>query len=722
MIPFFAICLIGLFGGLIGYSILPVIIDWDSGFESDSFEFLLLLPAAGLILFGWFAILLAELSIFALWSLVIVTILFIVVGFAISYYRYGTDSFLLGWNMFQRLNWQQPVVWRNGLPNGSELLFIGLCFLVLIPLYMRPHRMISGAADVGVYINLAAYLERTGGLIVENEILADLPADLLPGFLRQMPESAGGYDFWSSGLTVPHQSGRIIPPFYHLQSVWQAIGIALGGLQAGFLVTPMWGLLSNLMVYAVIRRLMQRHGATQWIALLTFIALATTTLQVWFSRYGTAEALTQFLIWAGLWGFIRWIEGDYKSYVWGGLAGIAWGMTFLARIDTFFILAVPGILLLLLIAQRNWHRSQLAFFVPLIILPIHSVLHALTFSEPYFYIIFGYVFLVAGIYLPLLIVAGLVFLILFWFVSGRWELPKSLGSAGKFLLVAIFAGFFLYNLWLRPGIGDMVSLVNPWDNIVTQHWNHENLIRLKWYLSPIGLWGAFLGIIYLIFNLKEKNWPLLALGLMFTFLYIWDIRSNGIHIYSQRRYVPMVIPFFIVATGLFLNRFAPRLKRLSPYLLPLICVIWLAGLWSSSLFYSRQADFRGIPTQVEAMADSLPENSILLFNQKDDISVGDFLAVPLFFIHGHDGFVMRHLDRLEPEQLEALLAEWDDAGREIFWVAQGDGYPWPLDEGILKLEGQHIFDTTQLESVPDRRPTEILPIVWIVDVYRVNPR
>ena len=71
---------------------------------------------------------------------------------------------------------------------------------------------------------------------------------------------------------------------------------------------------------------------------------------------------------------------------------------------------------------------------------------------------------------------------------------------------------------------------------------------------------------------------------------------------------------------------------------------------------------------------------------------------------------------------ETLLASWSNEGYEVFWIDHsGGGHPWPLDENILQLNGKYYFETTQLESVPDRRPTEILPIVWLVEVYQVNP-
>ena len=147
--------------------------------------------------------------------------------------------------------------------------------------------------------------------------------------------------------------------------------------------------------------------------------------------------------------------------------------------------------------------SKVSFFLPLILLPAHSVLHTLSFSEQYFYIIFGYVFQVGGRYLPFVLLAGGVILFLAWLVPERLLMNRQNLAYLKWGAAALFVIFFLYNIFVRPSLGEVVSYYNPWDNILVENWNHANLIRLSWYLSPIGLAGSFLGITYLIFHLDK---------------------------------------------------------------------------------------------------------------------------------------------------------------------------------------------------------------------------
>ncbi|MEM9776215.1 MAG: hypothetical protein AAF902_16680 [Chloroflexota bacterium] len=716
-----AIVFIVLCGGLVGYAVMPSLINIDPHFDIDSFEYPIFLVFSGLLFFGWILYILTELSLFSAQTILISLLIITLIGITASWF--SDISILTGfWAKLKRLDWQKPLFWENGWPNYIEHLMIFVWLLALSFVYMRPHQAIIGAADVGVYINLAANINRTGGLPIFNEVLDQISQEAFPAFVRTMPEASGGYKFWSSGLLLPNSDGEVALPFYHLHPMWQAVGIAFGGYWGGLLLTPFWGLSSVLAIYTFIRRLFKKHSLSQWIAFTSLVAISITSLQVWFVRYGTAEALTQFLFWSGLWGFSRWTESDYKSTIWASFTGVAWGMTFLARIDTFFIWCIPALLLLTMVIKRKWHISFLLFLTPLTLLMVQSVWHALTFSEPYFYIVFESVLGDRINYLPYVFPIGIVILAVVWFLAEKIPLHRSLFTWSKLALTTIFIVFFLYNLWVRPTTEDFFVYSNAWDNVLVESWNHQNLFRLQWYLSAIGIWGAFLGIVYLITSLKEENWMLITLGLMFTFLYIWNIRSNGTHLYSQRRYIPIVLPFFIVSTGLFIDWFVSYFRGLNKFIITsLLCSIWLFGLAATSYSYSRQTDFWGTLDQIESFSAQFPDDSIILFNQRAEIGVGDFFMVPLFFLHEKNSFTLRHLDQISPSTFQQTLSNWNQDGYQIYWIdVGGDAHPWPFEKESLVYKQKFRLETPQLESVANRQPTEILNIVWQVEVYKVD--
>lgn len=667
----------------------------------------------GSIITGWLAFVLTELGLFSLplWL-----------------------GILLGFHLL----WLMWVWWTRGMPQiGTGILsgrtlsprFVleyGLLFLwglVALFLFARPHEMVYGAADAGVYVNLSAHIAQTGSLLIEDEILGGLDPALYPAFLRTMTNAGERVYFWSSGLIVPDESGRILPPFYHLFPVWQAVAYAVLGVGGALLMTGFWMWWASTAVYLTLRRLLPEEQ--WWLAYAGLIGLTLCALQVWFARYPTTEALTQFLFWAGLWVFIVWGETDYEDGRLGLLAGLAWGMTFLVRIDTFFVGAIPAVLLLSLLSQRRLGGRHLPFFAPLILLPLHSLLHAALFTPYYLRSVFGYVFLVAGQYaLPLVVLAavGVGILVVVWGQGAAWLARLAwLERPLKTTAVVLTLLFFLYNWFLRPLWGEPVIYVNPWDNITVEQWNHENLRRLGWYLSPLGIGLAGLGIGRLVWRLERKTWALLLLGSLFTLLYVWNIRSNGVQVYAMRRYVPVVVPFLVTTAVFFLSWLASSAQRWRQGMAVALTAVWLVGIGLSARGFVSQVDYVGLTAETAHIAEQLAPRSVLLFNQATPIGIGDHLGVPLTLIHGHHAFVLFHLEALDEARFREAIGGWQAAGHAVYWVDIPGGHGWPLGDVPLAHQFGYRIPISNLEGVFTHKPTAVFTAVWPSDVYLVEP-
>lgn len=696
----------------------------DAGFDGDTTEFLFLVFSFGLLWVGWLALIFTEIGRFSLWNLVAAVValplLLALFRFQPAWPLFVTKLKRIGWRSAGRYEMGLGPL-RFSLSPRVEWVLLLIWAVAVSWLYFRPHQYIVGAADVGLYLNFAAHIVKTGGITIYHPVLEQLDPALYGPFLRQTAPREGGYLFWSSGFLLTEPTGRLMPHFYHLHSVWQAIVYGIGGVSSALMMTPVWGLLSNLAIYMTARRLFGRRFLS-W-AWVTLLAMSVTTLQVWFVRYGTTEAFTQFLFWLGAWGFICWVDTDYESDIWGLLAGMAWGMTFLARIDTFFVLIIPAVLIGLSIVTRTWRRSYLSFLIPLVILPAHSVLHALLFSRPYFLVTFGTVFRFANRYLFYLIGAALLGLFLLYLAS-RWRavwpyLLHSLRWAGA----VSFTLFFLYNRFLRPEWGEALAYVSGWENVASEIWNHENLVRLGWYLSEFGLWVAAFGVLLWIWRFDKKNWSVLVLGLVYFFLYVANLRNNGIHLYSQRRYVPVVLPFLMVASGyLFVQLqtlWGGRWHRMR-WLIPLLGVVWLGSLLGRSFEYMPQVDRVGQPAQIASLAETFPENSILLFSQAESIGWGDFLGVPLFLMFDHYPLVLHDADQLDVDRFETALQQWEADGYALFWIALPGGPSWPLDAAALTPQDPVIIESEQLEEVVDRKPENLIPVVWRIQPFMID--
>ncbi len=85
--------------------------------------------------------------------------------------------------------------------------------------------------------------------------------------------------------------------------------------------------------------------------------------------------------------------------------------------------------------------------------------------------------------------------------------------------------------------------------------NHLNLVRMGWYLSPLGVWLGMIGISAMVAREDwQRAWPVLGVGLSFSFIYLRNIFNNPFHIYAMRRYVPVVLPFFVLGIAYVLIR------------------------------------------------------------------------------------------------------------------------------------------------------------------------
>ena len=697
-----------------GFGLLALLAPLKFRQKLDPLERLLSMLGAGVLANSLLGLLLADAGVYASWLLLVGALVLAAAGF----FRQSRRKEQGGSTALSSL--AVPFTqWT--LPGRVEYLLVALWLAGATLIYFRPHEIMWGGADAGVYINLGAYLEQQGTLVVKDELLAELPPELYPTFLRTMPD---GTFFWSSGFLVTDQTGRIWPPFYHLHVVWLAAGFALGGVAGALQLTPYWALLATFAIYLVARRLLKGSPHGWWLALGAVGSLAITAIQVWFARYPTSEMLTQFLFWFGLWAFIVWGEDEYEDGTLAYLAGGAWGTTFLVRIDTFFVWIIPAVLAVYLIGEKRWQRSQLWFFAPLVILPMYATWHALVFARPYFDNIYGYALAVAWQQfwwlLPIMGLAGLLVLVLLR-RGGLFTLLTRFWGTGRYLILIGGVALALYAWFLRPRLGSALEYVNPWDNVTVQQWNHMNLRHLGWYMSAPAVFLAIAGALRLWWDLQRRTWAMVLLGTIFALFYLWNIRSNGIHMYALRRYVPIVIPFFVLSAILLFDWLLQRSQTLYRLAGWLLLMVWLAGIaWTSRGFLS-QTNYQTMPAQFESLVAQFPENAIFLFNQARPVDLGDHLSVPLNLIYGHHAFTVQNLTGSQADLLMQTLARWQEEGWEIYWVELSEPNPSPLAPENLSFESTFELRFTVLESTYDRKPVNIQSILWTADIYRLLP-
>ncbi len=439
--------------------------------------------------------------------------------------------------------------------------------------------------------------------------------------------------------------------------------------------------------------------------------------------------LTQYLLWTGLWALIAWLEGRAPAGIWPALAGAALGQVFLVRIDMYPLLLLPIGVAFWLWRRRGSLRQGLWFFGPFSLLAGHSLAHGAIFSGPYFYGLFGYgLRLLRQFWLPAAILLGLTAVIcllgvwrpalrrrLFSAIAARRQLWVTI--AALLLLGAAFYGYFL-----RPQWSQVRTSAYWYGGGAIPNLDHENLLRLGWYLGPGGIALGVAGACWLLVKeLDRRTAFLLAVGLFFSFLYLWRIQANPHQIYAMRRYVPVVLPFFIVAAAYLIHWLRCNLKgKIRWFVSAGLTVIWLSGIiWGARGFVS-QVDYRGVIGQFDRFAAMLPSRAIVIFGDSAAVGAGDILGTPLHFIYGHDVLTLRAPDTLNREAFTEMMRSWQRAGRRVFWAAVPERSAWPLAGAMLGPATEQHIEMLILEHTYDRKPTRIIAEKWQLAISEIN--
>ncbi|MBN1247665.1 MAG: hypothetical protein JXC32_08410 [Anaerolineae bacterium] len=568
-----------------------------------------------------------------------------------------------------------PLWGRAKRPSTADWLLL-LALVGIAAVYLRPHEFVTGGADAGVYVNLGETISTTGGWLLKEELIAHLPEALYPAFFRQQPPAASTRFLKFPGFYLTNPSaGEITPQFYPLHPTWLAIFNAAGGLRFSLLATPVWGILAGTAVAAVAHQLFGARSGRLSLFLLSF-----TATQVWFARYPTSEMLTQFLLFGGMWALIRYLRTGSPWYA--ALAGSALGEVMLVRVDLYFLLALPIALgVWRLLAGRLTRRD--------LILPglmgvhlVQSLVFAWTRSRPYVVSVFGPYVTRASRVPPVVLVAFLVValssvaLVIYHL---RWRRRNPLNQAEKLAriwdysmrvlaVIVVLAAFYAY--FVRPRLADPgVSWYYWYGDQEIANVEPYNMVRLGWYLTPLGLALGTLGA-YLALKggVTVDRAVLMGIGLFFTVLFVQSSRNNPHHIYVMRRYVPAVIPFLIMMMAYAIDRLwsvPGRVRFLGPAT-GVVLSVWL--VLSARLEFSH-IEYEGFLAQITPQIEALGESAVILFNDDLPVSAGAILGTPLDYLYGHTVFDLQE-EFVDPEVLAAQVAVWQSQGLRVL-LAEG---------------------------------------------------
>jgi hypothetical protein len=658
---------------------------------------------ASIIISSWFALVLAELGRFSLFNL-----LLLLVGFSLISLLAFRERFNLRFARPQ-LDW-----------HGAALLAV---LMLATGLFFRPHEFILGGADAGVYVNTGMNLARTGSLIIHDDLLADVPEDAFPEFFRSMPSENAATWLRFPGYYIDDPStGKVTPQFLHLQSLWIAVFYSLFGLKLGLLATPFFGLMGVISIYFAARAMFNRD-----LAILAAFLLAINPTQIWFSRYPTSEALTQFLILSAVYAFASYIRTS-SPYL-GLLGGTVLGTIFLARIDVLPLLIPVVAYLVYLRLTRGLKRGHAYFFLSLALVLSWAAFHAFTFSRPYTLDLARFLVLVPRLALNIdsiyLVFAGVGIIVGLAILDRHPD--KVIAAANRLLvhrrsltivMAAMLAIAAFYAYFIRPVVGTPKTFFYWYDNQTLHAYDHENLVRIGWYISPLGVLMATLGGIRIIYReLSGKTLLFVSIAVIFSVFYVWNIWSNPHHIYTMRRYVPVVMPAFMISISyalLWLYRsfpFAPLGKWMA-----IILGIALIGLIGyADRIVVRHVEYAGAIDQVGAIARELGKDDVIVFI---DVDVGNMVGTPLQYVFGKPVFV---LQKGEPDldKVGTVLKKWRLNGRTISWMVANSLAPPPKGFTFTPVK-EFFIDVPYLEHSYEHFPTKVNRLLIPLTLYELD--
>ncbi|MBI2955203.1 MAG: glycosyltransferase family 39 protein [Chloroflexi bacterium] len=611
-----------------------------------------------------------------------------------------------------------------------DLAPIGVIVLAIL-LFWPPSQPIFGTGDAGVHFDAGVNLGRTGSfafrdssltLALENPDLGRLPlglmtVDIAPGLF--VPQFGGLFEVW-------------IALFFQIFGWWTPADAlpflaSIGKLRhpltvpAVFYIAPLFGVLSVVAMYGCGKTIFSRR-----VGFAAALFLAVSLPQVWYSRVTMSEVFTQFLVLGGLTAYALSLVSHRRLFYF--VAGSAFGLTFLARIDAVFIYVPFGLWLLWLIAFRRWRADHAFLFAPLAVLALQAAVQYRLFGADYVRVTTGGLLEAYGsAIIPLAVLAAVVLLAIAFLHSNR-EIGRrvadsvtEMATRAPFPLAATVLVAALYAYFVRPFQSPPVVLYHELLQQDVVYDNGANLVKLGWYLSPLGIALGVAGMAWaLARRLDAQTWLLFSVAAVYGLIFLYNGYVTPHHVFWVRRYLVVLIPSLLLfASALLLefgrDRWAGRAfttARLTG------CAALLIALAMVTPIAIAAPQYQEATQQMRTFATMMPEGGVAVFEGSE---AAKWLTVPLALLHGRTPVILQS-DRPDSEKLKETLSKLWNQGKETYYVTQIGTRT--IDDRDIEFRpvGRAAFDFLQLEMAFGRLPEKNQRVTFGVDVYRMVPR
>jgi hypothetical protein len=580
------------------------------------FERGLIVATSGVLAFGGFGLLLAVVGLYAIVPVLAVGTLLTVLASVLAWPRSSEHH-----------------TRDHRLSRGVRYPAIGMCLVALgfaIWNGIDAGHHVAIGRDPGIYAVTGKWIATHG----------DLDVAIDPTLAAKM----GGASVVLPGTYV--EGGKQLEfQFNHLLPVLLAQADNLGGDALMFRVPAVLGALALLAVYAAGCLFVRRP----WLVLVAVGALALCLPQLNVSRDTYSESSVELLLWSGLW--LTLIAYRRKRFGMALLGGAALGGTLLGRVDAFvYLIPLPVLGVLALLAARSsvdrrhlrkMHLGVLIGAVPIALLGTFDVIE----RAGHYYSDLWPQIRQLRLAMAISVLVSVVLLAVWprlaphathvshWVAARRTGL--TVGSALAVVL-GLFAAWVLRPVFLQDhgnptplvaGLQGQAGLpVDP-----TRHYSEYSVSWISWYLGPITVTLAIIGLALVVARMWRRTDPAGALMVsvagLASALYLWRPSIVPDQIWAMRRFVPATLPLVVLlaAVGIAaLGRVVATSKAGAVWQRPVV-IAGGAGMLifplATTLPVANFEPQAGTLTVVQATCKTVGPNAAILFAANDSAGV-----------------------------------------------------------------------------------------------------
>ncbi|MGI5915790.1 MAG: hypothetical protein ACOX9A_04995 [Anaerolineae bacterium] len=670
----------------------------------------------GMVIISSVGVILAALGLFRWWLLVPLVIGWIIV--ASDRYRSPRPTDSPGRNM--------PPIVQVG---------IGLVFLAAIWLYARPAERFLLLDDASVYTIGGIALARDGSLFYEPDelLLPDAQGEAIETERFWQHYSDFIHQFYSFERTIIIPS-RHFGPFYHwamlrheveigflsLPKVWPAIATWIGGARRAISSTPLWGVIGLTLIATIGCR---TSGWRTGVYSLLFMGISLP--QIWFSRLPVSEVYAQVLILIGIYLLMlarQRLDDPVISRRLVHGSSIAVALLTVTRFEGALLLALLAVLLSIVAPdQREWRKKALIPWLwEVVILGIIGGSISMA-TAPYY-------------------------------LFTRIMQTVSPQMARAMLTIVLAAGMIVLTPLRRHirRVSDLARRPAPWVPVIGWVvWGFVAIWQMfarpleqtfpGWlvqYLTPPVLILGIVGGVWISWPERHDRRPeIRALsGLCAVLLILYSINPmvTAVHPWAIRRIVPIILPVLMLGVGHVTDRLPALLIHrntgagvhlwISQSVGILITCGVLLALGRQSLPLVPHRDYDGLWGQLAALADDLPPDSILLF---DEQGLGRHLTPPMEIVFGRPSLILTDTGAIQSASTvtDNVINRAIEAGRPVYLIVTGGNLEWRSARWDLVARGGRRLGTPVLHQASGRPPraTDIMPQAFLADVYQIVP-